>query len=221
MRIKTYKLIVEVLSVLLAGTMIFSLVILYKHDIKSQEEKFQLVVENERLRSFNVRRERRLKWMQQPKAIKLEDIALSFNILGTTPSVTAALLYCENGPEFITTGALDKSLYFAQNFPIDKWSTLEGSRTLNRMAWSWILDDPKRSNAFFLYAAKPYTGLSTNEQKTWANNMYLAERRFRTEIVDAGGDTESPLVMTIRTPVPTSSTSTSTKSKKKRNLFVP
>jgi len=226
MRIKTYKIIVALLALVLAAIMIFSLIILYKHDIKSQDEKYQLVVENERLRSFNVRRERRLKWMNEPKSINLNHVSQAFHILGTKPSVVAALLYSENGPEYFESGSLDRTSYFAQNFPIEQWSSLEGSRTLNRMAWNWILEDSKRSHAFFLYASKPYTALSVAEQKSWANNMVAAEKRFRTEIADFKGNTvgnmvENTLVMAIRTPTFTvSGTIVESKKKKKRTIFV-
>lgn len=222
LKIRTYKAIVGALALVLAGTLVFSVKTIYEHDMKSKDEKTQLVIENERLRSFNVRRERRLKWMSEPKAINLTNVALAFNVLGTKPSVVAALLYTENAPEFVESGSLDKSDYFARNFPIEQWSVLEGSRTLNRMAWNWILDDPKRAHAFFLYASKPYTGLSVSEQKQWANNMLVSEKRFRDDIVDAGGVfVENPVQMKVRTPSATPTVSQNTKKQpRKRNIFV-
>jgi len=159
----------------------------------------ELTIENERLRSFNVRRERRLKWMTEPKAINLESVSLGYHLLGIKPEVLASLLYCENGPEFVETGSIDKTDYFAQHFPLDKWSALDGSRTLNRYLWDWLLEDKKRAKDFFIYAAKPYTNLSEKEQKSWANNMIAAEERFRKDIRFSGKSDKS-IVMAMRTP---------------------
>lgn len=190
------KIILILISIIIP---LWSLLI-YNYSFNNKQVE-KLIIENERLRSFNVRRERRLKWMTEPKEINLENVALAFNILGTKPSVTAALLYCENGPEWVETGSVDKSLYFAKNFPINQWSALEGSRTLNRMLWEWLLQDEKRSKSFFSYAAKPYTSLSLDEQKSWANNMIVAEKRFRNEIKDINKSEES-LIISMRTPTP-------------------
>jgi hypothetical protein len=172
-----------------------------------------LVVENERIRSFNVRRERRLKWMQAPQKIDIKNISLPYHVLGIKPSVIAALLKCENGPEYLESGSIDKSDFFALYFPLERWSALEGSRTLNRMLWEWVTLDKNREHAFYLYAAKPYTALSVAEQNSWANNMLKAEQDFRKQIV-MDTSKEEPIVVAMRTITPTPSISKTKKRKK-------
>lgn len=164
------------------------------------EENKRLIAENERLRSFNTRRSRRLKWMLKPEKINLEAVTVSNHLLGIPPSVIGALIYCENGPQDLETGSIDKTDYFAMHFPIQQWSVLDGSRTLNRMLWEWLLaQDKETQNRFWRSASKPYTALSVKEQKTWANNMEVAEKRFRAEI---SAEIEKPLVSKLRTPIP-------------------
>jgi hypothetical protein len=166
----------------------------------AMDENKRLLVENEKLRSFNVRRERRLKWMMKPKSIDADSVSQATHILGTPPSIIAALLYCENGPENLETGSIDKTDYFALNFPIARWSTLDGTRTLNRMLWEWFLaQDEPTQKSFYMSAAKPYTALSKAEQKSWAANMRAAELRFRKQITQ---EVDKPLVSKLRTPTP-------------------
>ena len=49
------------------------------------DENKRLIVENEKLRSFNVRRERRLKWMMKPKNIDADSVSQASHILGPPP----------------------------------------------------------------------------------------------------------------------------------------
>jgi hypothetical protein len=164
------------------------------------EENKRLITENERLRSFNARRTRRFKWMLKPEKINAESVTISHHLLGIPPSVIAALLYCENGPQDIESGSIDKTDYFAMHFPISQWSALDGSRTLNRMLWEWVLaQDKETQDRFWRYASKPYTALSKPEQKHWADNMRVAEKRFRAEI---SAEIEKPVVSKLRTPIP-------------------
>lgn len=86
------------------------------------------------------------------------------------------------------------------HFPVSSWSSLDGSRTLNRMLWDWLLKAPEDvQRSFFMSAAKPYTALSKREQKQWADNIRIAEKRFRTEITI---EAEKPLISKLRTPTP-------------------
>jgi hypothetical protein len=164
----------------------------------------QEIQENERLRMFNVRRERRLHWMKEPEKINTEAVEVASHVEGTPPSLVAALLYTENGPPDLETGSIDKTDYFAKEFPLSQWSALDGARTLNRMAWEYLLQDPKGRQALkglLAYAAKPYTNLSPAEQKDWARNMQVAETRFRKMISE--GKPYVPEAVLMRTPTPT------------------
>lgn len=164
----------------------------------------QEIQENERLRMFNVRRERRLHWMKEPEKINTEAVEVASHVEGTPPSLVAALLYTENGPPDLETGSIDKTDYFAKEFPLSQLSALDGARTLNRMAWEYLLQDPKGRQALkglLAYAAKPYTNLSPAEQKDWARNMQVAETRFRKMISE--GKPYVPEAVLMRTPTPT------------------
>ena len=169
--------------------------------VQSLREEIQ---ENERLRMFNVRRERRLHWMTQPQSINLESVETASHVEGTPPSLVAALLYTENGPPDLETGSIDKTDYFAKDFPLTQWSALDGARTLNRMAWEYLLTTPdgqKALKGLLSYAAKPYTNLSEPEQKDWAARMKIAEKKFREDIKE--GREYHPTAYVMRTPTPT------------------
>lgn len=163
-------------------------------------ENKRLLAENERLRSFNARRTRRLKFMHKPERIDIEAVTVCSHVLGIPPSVISALIYNENGPQDLETGSIDKTDFFALHFPIQQWSALDGSRTLNRMLWEWVLSRDKTvQDSFWRYASKPYTALSIPEQKRWADNMRVAEARFRNEIKI---EKEKPVLSKLRTPTP-------------------
>ena len=134
----------------------------------------------------------------------MEAVATASHIEGLPPSLVAALLYTENGPEDLETGSIDKTDYFAKDFPIEKWSALDGARTLNRMAWEWFFttdDGRDAARSFFLYAAKPYTNLSLPEQRDWAYRIQRSEKKFRKDI--AQGREYEPEAYVMRTPTPT------------------
>lgn len=164
----------------------------------------QTTAECEKERAFNVRRDRRLNYIQVPKQINMEAVSLAIEILGTRPSVTAALLYCENGPEFLESGSIDKTPFFSKYVPIKNRSALEGARCLNRMAWEWFVTTPEGKRAFddfLFYAAKPYTHLGGPEQNAWAINMATAIERFEGEI-KVSGESAHPVAVIMRTPTP-------------------
>jgi len=172
----------------------------------SYEEIKRLVAENERLRSFNARRQRRLKWMNQPESIDLESVSLAYHVTGVKPSWIAALLYCENGPEDLKTGSIDKTDVFAKYFKVKDWSALDGTRTLTRSAFEWFSSTEEGREAakqFLLYAAAPYTNLSAKEQQAWMRNMVKAERKFKSQITISGKEEKSvSYVMKTPTPIP-------------------
>lgn len=166
------------------------------------EEIQRLSAENERLRAFNARRERRLKWMREPEKINLQAVQTASHVLGTPPSVVAALLYSENGPQDLETGSIDKTDIFAKVFPIQYWSTLDGVRTLNRLAWTWFLETESGREALprmLKYAAKPYTALSDAEQRVWMKNMVENEKRMKEKLET---EKDKPTVYAMRTPTP-------------------
>jgi hypothetical protein len=134
---------------------------------EKQVEK--LSAENERLRIFNARRQRRL--VKPPATPRLESIEKASHILGTPPQVIEAVWMQENGPPDIETGSIGKTDYFAENFPMADWAALEAARTMNRMAFEWFLKTPEGKRAypkFLTYASAPYTALGPQEQKNWA-----------------------------------------------------
>jgi hypothetical protein len=142
--------------------------------------------------------------MKEPERIDMDAVATASHVEGTPPSLVAALIYTENGPQDLETGSIDKTDWFAKDFPIEKWSALDGARTLNRMAWEYLLettDGQRALHGLLLYAAKPYTNLSDQEQKDWAMRMRVAEKRFRKNI--AAGIEYRPAAYVMRTPTPT------------------
>lgn len=169
----------------------------------ARDQLVQLSAENERLRLFNTRRERRLKWMAKPKGLNTEAVAKAWHILGIPPSAVAALIYTENGPQDLETGSIDKTDFFAANLPIECWSTLDGSRTLNRMLWEWMLESQEGRKAlphFLVSAAGPYTaGRSDHEKRLWANHWLQWERIFKAKLLQGPQKGES-LVVAIKTP---------------------
>lgn len=179
--------------------------ILYR-EARHEDQVQTLSIALERERSFNVRRERRLRWMQNPQKINLEAVAMATHILGIRPSVTAALLFCENGPEHMESGAIDKTDFFALHVPIEKRSAVEGSRTLNRMAWEWFITTPDGQRALdrmLIFAGSPYTHLGLPEQRAWAVNMAVAIERFEQDIkVDGNAEAKQPVAYVMRTPTP-------------------
>ncbi len=149
---------------------------------KTVDRDIKFATENERLRSFNTRMMRRLKWINMPEKIDPEAVALAEHIEGTPASMVAALIFCENGPEDIETGSIDKTDYWAKNLPIKYWSKLDGARTLNRMLWNWIQAHPDQFKLFLFDAARPYTNMSKPLQMTWASNMFASNERFKKDI---------------------------------------
>ncbi len=142
--------------------------------------------------------------MKEPKEINVKAVQDAHEILGIRPSLIAALVYCENGPENLETGSIDKTEYYATHFPIEEWSYLDGSRTLSRMAWEWFFttkEGQKACKQFLTFAATPYTHTSPEDQAWWVKNMIVAEKRFTTEI---GVELYKPIVQMMRTPtIPT------------------
>lgn len=178
--------------------------VLYR-EAMHEEKTTQLATALERERSFNVRRARRLKWMQAPEKINLAAVAEAAHLTGIRPSAAAALLFCENGPEFLESGAIDKTDFFALHVPIEKRSAVEGARTLNRMAWEWFAKTPEGKRALLkmlTFAGKPYTHLGLPEQRAWAMNMAIGIDRFEDEIKDAGPAEREPLQAAMKTPTP-------------------
>lgn len=179
--------------------------VLYR-EATHEDQTQALTTALERERSFNVRRERRLKWMQAPKKVNLEAVATATHLLGIRPSVAAALLYCENGPEFLESGAIDKTDFFALHVPIEKRSAVEGARTLSRMAWEWFITTPEGRRALdkmLIFAGTPYTHLGRPEQMAWAVNMSVAIERFESEIkVNGSPEAKQPVAYVMRTPTP-------------------
>ncbi len=165
-----------------------------------REEIKRLTEENVNWRMWNTRRVRRQKWMQKPESIDMEAVSLANHILGVPPSLIAALIYTENGPKFLETGSIDKTDWFAKSFALKDLSTLDGTRTLNRLVWDWLLNAPPDvQQSFFMSAAKPYTALSLKEQQTWARNMRITEKRFRAEIKL---EADKPVLQPLRTRTP-------------------
>jgi hypothetical protein len=158
----------------------------------------------ERERTFNVRRARRLHYMTEPRDINIDGIGNAYHLMGIAPSVTTALLFCENGPMDNESGSIDKTDFFVKNFPIEQRSALEGGRTLTRQLWTWVTRTPNGRKAFreFLSsAAGPYTAMSEEQQSQWVNNMLKTELRFENEI-EVGP--EGFLTIPMPTPTPVS-----------------
>ncbi len=140
----------------------------------------QLSAENERLRLFDARRQRRL--VKPPATPRDLSIAKAEHIFGTPYAVIRAVWRQENGPPDIETGSIGKTDYIAQTFPIQEWAAMECSRTLNRMAWEWFLNTPEGREALgrmLFKSAGPYTALSLQAQKDWAHNVkgFILEER--------------------------------------------
>lgn len=134
--------------------------------------------ENERLRLFNAREVRRYK---HPNAIvDAEACAVASHILGTPPSVIAAIWEQENGPPDIETGVLGKTDHFSKHFPIKQWPALEAARTMNIYVYRWLLETKEGNIAWkkiLKRTAVPYTKDTKAEE--WSSNVYLLERRAR------------------------------------------
>lgn len=131
-----------------------------------------LAAENQNLRLFNARRQRRL--VKPPATPRDLSIAKMEHIFGTPYPVIRAVWRQENGPPDIETGSIGKTDYVALNFPVQDWAAAEAARTLNRMAWEWFLTTPEGKEALghmLLKTAGPYTALGKQEQKDWAKNV--------------------------------------------------
>lgn len=123
--------------------------------------------ENERLRMFNARRDRRLN--RPPASPRMDSIAQAHHVLGTAESIVAGVWYSENGPPDIETGSLGKTDAFV-GYPIEDWAALEAGRTMNRLAWEWLTRTPegRRALPYLLkHAAGPYTAMGEFSQKQW------------------------------------------------------
>ncbi len=152
-------------------------------------------------KNLNVRRARRLWYMEKPKAINIEAVAAAFHVIGIAPSAAAALLKTENGPQHIESGSLDKTDFFVNNFPIEQRSALEGSRTLTRQLWTWITttDQGRRAlHAFLMAAAHDYTAMGPGQQGEWTRNMETNELRYQSLI-----KFEAEGVVSLIQPTPT------------------
>lgn len=131
-----------------------------------------LAAENENLRMFNSRRQRRL--IKPPATPRDQSIAKAEHIFGTPYPVIKAVWRQENGPPDIETGSIGKTDYIAMTFPVSDWAAAECARTLNRMAWEWFLTTPEGRDALghmLLKSAGPYTAMDKERQKDWARNV--------------------------------------------------
>ena len=130
-----------------------------------------LSTENQNLRTFNARRDRRLN--RPPASPRWESIEQASHILGTAPSVIAGVWYAENGPPDIETGSLGKTDAFV-GYPIQDWAALEAGRTMNRLSWEWFTQTPegRRALPFMLKsAAGPYTAMGEYSQRQWVQRI--------------------------------------------------
>lgn len=130
-----------------------------------------MAAENERLRLFNAREVRRYK---RPDAVvNYQACAEARHLLGTPPSLIAAIYRQENGPPDIETGVLGKTDWVAANYPIEDWAALETARTMNIYAWSWLTKTDEGRVALkkiLKHASKSYTGDTLPE--AWVKNVY-------------------------------------------------
>lgn len=177
-------------------------VLLYFFDFNSQKVS-DLSRDLERERSFNARQVRLLKWTERPESINLTACAEVYHVLGVKPSVCAALLYTENGPEDIESGSADKIDYFLK-FSIQDRSALTGCRDLNRFAWTWFTSTTEGKKAFaqfLFYASGPYTSMSPAQRRAWTVSMLKNEQKFNEKMrFVTGGD--SLIIMAHATPTP-------------------
>lgn len=131
-----------------------------------------LSAENQNLRLFNARRQRRL--IKPPATPRDQSISKMEHIFGTPAPVVRGVWRQENGPPDIETGSIGKTDFIAVSFPVQDWAAAECARTLNRMAWEWFLTTPEGKEALghmLLKASAPYTALGAKEQKDWARNV--------------------------------------------------
>ena len=137
----------------------------------------KLAAENQRLRAFRAREARRY---DKPEAtVNKEAVAQAGHILGTPPSVLAAIWTYENGPPDIETGVLGRTDYFAKHLPLDYWPAFEAGRTINIYVYKY-LQSPEGDKAWkeiLNRAAKSYTG--NTRPKTWADGVYRIEKNLR------------------------------------------
>jgi hypothetical protein len=138
--------------------------------------------ENERLRLFNARRERRIH--KPPPVINWESCTKAGFTLGADPYVIAAIWRQENGPPDIETGSLGKTDFFAKNLPVKDWPAFEAGRTINRMAWEWFAKTPEGKEALkrmLKYSGEEYAALVVARGKVWGKNVYTYQEKFRKE----------------------------------------
>lgn len=185
------------------------------HENKSPSETIaELSTKLERERSFNARRARRLHYTMRPESINLESVALANHLTGIKPSAAASILYTENGPEFIESGSLDKTDFFTQ-FPIERRSAVEGSKTLNRMAWNYLTNHPAQLRAMLKESAYRYTNMGPNQQAAWVENFLVAESKFSVNISWANKGETEPITLTRPTPTPVYESANSSQKKGK------
>ncbi len=156
-------------------------------------------LEHERI--FNARRLRRLTSSERPSSVDLDAVALCFHILGTPNSISASILFIENGPIDTESGSLDKTDFFTQFEGVQR-SALEGSRTINRMAWNWLIQNPKEMRKMLTEHSYSYTYMNPAQQRQWVENFMVANDKFSKDITWANRGVEQPLRLTRPTPTP-------------------
>lgn len=138
------------------------------------DEVSKLSAENERLRLFNARRERRL--IKPPATPREASISQASHILGTPPQVIRAIWQQENGPPDIESGSIGKTDHFAKYFPMQDWAALEAARTINRLSFIWFTTTPEGKQAYrkmLNFAAPTYAAVSPWENARWAKSVEL------------------------------------------------
>jgi len=153
-----------------AALVLLAVVIMYG-DVA--EKVSALSAENERLRLFNARRERRI--IKPPASPRDQSIGKASHILGTPAEVIRAIWQQENGPPDIETGSIGKTDHFAKHFEMDDWAALEAARTINRLSFNWFLHTPEGRIAYkrmLNYAAPTYAAMGPAQNAQWAKSVY-------------------------------------------------
>ena len=136
--------------------------------------------ENERLRLFNARRERRIH--KPGPTINWDSCNRAAFTLGADPYVIAAIWRQESGPPDIETGSLGKTELFAKHLPMKDWPAFEAGRTINRLTWEWFQKTPEGKEALkrmLKYSGVIYTALGESKGHEWGRNVYTFQEKFR------------------------------------------
>lgn len=153
----------------------------HKESVSTQREIQSLAAENAILKIQNARRaEFSGESKGQFRNVDVPAATRASYDMGTPFSMLAAVRMFENGPPGYELGNQGKTYTWTQAVPRSDWQYYEASRTLNHLAWKYILEDSDRRREAISEISKTYT--SKDHAKDWAKSVGIFEREVSQKI---------------------------------------